>query len=205
MKTIHPLGNQPLDAILAFVEHVRTGVGYPDGLIAATTDAFEQSIVDGTEQELFELVDQVSASNNSCDNSKAFRVCRIPRPACRDCRYWKGHGVYCETGFYEQSAWCPSCSAWQPRAVNWIDVDPAHSPSPTELYKDGLDHRMFVFLANENRAVPMEAIEKQFANVEPVVVRAAVRHLCSTGDIKEVKTPESPNFPTAFRARIKYR
>jgi len=204
-ETVHPLGSQPMEAILAFCDHIKEGVGHPKDMIGETTRAFA-GVVDGTESELFTLVDRVSkwVKENDCTPKRAstpiFRLRRIPRPPCRECRYWKGHGVYCETGFTEQSAWSPVCGDWQPKEVAWEDVDPTHPPK--ELYENHLDKRIVALLKNSPAPVPLEEIEQYFARVESVVVRAAVLYLYWNG---EIEGPEGTDdyIPTAFRARKK--
>ena len=202
-KTIHPLGAQPLDAILAFCDHIRKGVGYPKDLIAGTTEIFEKYILDGTEPELFEFVEQVSIWVNKYERKRAgspqrvFRIRKVPRPPCRLCRHWKGHGVYCETGFNEQSAWYPGCSQWQPKDVRWADADPTHPPK--ELYEQGLDKRIYWFLVNNRLPTSIEMIEEEFSDFESVIVRAAVLHQFYNGDIEGAK--KTDGIPQEFRVR----
>jgi len=202
---IHPLGKEPLEAILTFCDHIRKGIGYPKGLIAGTTEVFEKCVVDGTELELFVLVDRVSICFNKCEGKReeslrrVFRIRKVPRPPCRLCRHWKGHGVYCETGFSEQSAWAPVCSDWQPKEVHWPDVDPTHPP--TELYEHALEKRIYWFLRHTRTPVSVDAITEQFADFESVVVRAAVLHLYYNGDIEGADEPGDVGIPDKFRAR----
>jgi len=203
--TVHPLGKEPLEAILAFCDHIRKG-GYPSGIRRGIIALFERHVRDGAESELFAMVDCLSEeiaeakSGPKGMSNPAFRIRIVPRPPCRQCQHWKGHGVYCETGFTEQSAWAPVCSEWQPKEVHWADVDPTHPP--TELYEHGLDKRIYWFLVNNRAPVSIEGIENEFSDFESVVVRAAVLHLFYNEDIEGVEKVDDRDIPTKFRARL---
>lgn len=203
-KTVHPLGDLPMDAILGFCEHLKEGVGHPKALTGDSGRAFGQCVVDGTESELFALVDQVSewAKEAECvprgSSTPIFRLRRVPRPPCRECRHWKGHGVYCETGHnQQQSAWSPACGDWKPKEVAWEDVDPAHPPEV--LYDNHLDKRIVGLMINSPEPVTLKKIEQEFSHVDSEVVRAVVLHLYENNLIEGGAESED-SFPTAFRA-----
>ena len=134
-EAVYPLGSTPLEAIVAFCDRVQKSGAYPHGIGSGLTKLFEQYVIDGTESELFTMVDRFSEDikKAKCEpkgtSHPAFRLRRVPRPPCQQCRYWKGHGVYCETGLNKQSAWAPICSEWQPKELHWVDVEPIYEPT----------------------------------------------------------------------------
>ena len=82
---VHPLGSTPMEAILAFCDHVQNGEKYPNGLNRGLTRLFEQYVHDGTEPELFTMVDRFSEAIKEAKCGPqgplqpAFRLRKVPR------------------------------------------------------------------------------------------------------------------------------
>lgn len=195
------LGSRPMEAVLAFCDYLKGNDRYTRALSGDLEQMFERYIVDGTEKELYELVDQVSKYllQASCTSRRTslFRLRRIPRPPCRECQHWKGHGIYCEDGGNEQSALAPACSDWLPPHVPWEKVNASYPPK--QLYENDLDKRIVAYLTDHEEPTSPEAIASHFPNVDPEITRSAIMHLWTNQKIEGIERDKN-GIPAVFRA-----
>ena len=180
-ESIHSLGSLPLDAIFAFCDHIKKGVGHPEYLKKHVAHSFIKCVKDGTDADLFKLIEHFQESVQKADHERMtprvpFELRVVPRPPCRSCLYWKGHGVYCETGCDMQTAMMPACVEWKPKPIAWETLET--TTPPEHVYKNALDVEVFAYVANNHGPVSVKEIERKFAQVESKVIHAAIQHLC---------------------------
>ncbi len=208
-ETVHSLGSRPLEAILAFCDHLKNGVGHPEVLRRYSAQAFEDSVTDGTETELFSIVERVSKRSMEAGHQwpgssvTPFELRVVPRPPCRSCRFWQGHGAKCIASRNVQLSEIPCCEHWASRFTEWDDIDPAHRPK--RVFEDGIDDRIHSFVASQGKPVTVDDIVQKFPWSNPDVVRSAVRLMVNNDylNFDEDKQTVSYN-PQAILGPLKY-
>jgi hypothetical protein len=193
-RTIHPLGEKPLDAAVEFCKYAKdckpdSGL-YPQGCGSAAFDAFLWNVTDGTASELFEMVQMATYRvKQGTSLSRIFEVRIVPRPACWECEHWKSDGAFCECGEREQSSAEPSCRAWCVPYTEWKDVRPVRirrstprSAKPfTEFDRENLQNLLVEFLEKKGGVATIREIKRRFKRSDPTAVPTALNALIADG------------------------
>jgi hypothetical protein len=199
-KVVHPLGEKPLDAAVAFCEYVRgckpDDGRYPPACARAAFDAFRWHVTDGTALELFDLVHATSyQAKRGTSYSHIFEIMVVPRPACCECAYWKSDGAFCERGEREQASAEPGCAAWSVPDTEWKDVRPATVRNSTplrirassEVGGENLRNLLFEFIEKKGGAATAREMKRRFKRGGPTAISAALDALIAEGWVVRVQ------------------
>jgi len=198
-RTVHPLGEKPLDAIVEFCRYVKDcqpDNRYPRECVSAAFEAFLWRVTDGTASELFNMVNATTEqAKRGTSYLRIFEVVIVPRPACWECRHWKSDGAFCERGEREQSSLEPGCRVWSVPDTEWKDIRPVRirkstprSAKPfTEFDRENLQNLLIEFLEKKGGVATIREIKRRFKRSEPTAVSSALDALIVDGWVVRVR------------------